>query len=77
MNHIIRVRFHRSTGSRAELRQWTRAEGAGIGERGGAGFQHEYHRKERKVRKDKYICFINCDLLMSGAALKEEPDWTG
>jgi len=43
----------------------------------GAGFQHEHHRKERKGSKDKYICFINSDLFMSGAALKEELDWTG
>lgn len=28
-------------------------EGAGNWEEGGAGFQHEYHRKERKGRKDK------------------------
>ena len=51
-----------------------RREGAGDWREGGAEFQHEHHRKERK---DKSIDFIHSVVLMSGAALKEEPDWTG
>jgi hypothetical protein len=58
------------------LHQWRRAEGMGLGicERGAQNFSMSNTTKNAKIIE---FFFINSDLLMSGAALKEEPEWTG
>ncbi|MBU4221097.1 MAG: hypothetical protein KKD46_02590 [Euryarchaeota archaeon] len=57
---VIRVRFHRSTGSLPSgLRQWRRAKGGlGIGERGAQNFSMSTTAKNAKLAKiNIYILF--------------------